>query len=255
MVGVLQRTGVGGGTGVYVDTDSKDSTRYLVHLNQSGLGLPDESYYRDEQHAEILAAYPQHIAAMFALVYGGDHAETAARIVALETKLAAAHWDVVKRRDADLTYNLRTFADLPAEAPGFDWTGWVTALGATPDAVAEVVVRQPDYLTAFAAAWSGEGFEDWKNWARWRLIHSRASLLTDDLVAEDFAFYGRRSAGTEEIRDRWKRGVSVVESLMGDAVGKLYVERHLPPDARRAWTNWSPTCARPTASASATSSG
>ena len=70
VLGALQRTGVGGGTGIYVDTDSKDSTRYLVHLNQSGLGLPDESYYRDEQHAEILAAYPQHIAAMFALVYG-----------------------------------------------------------------------------------------------------------------------------------------------------------------------------------------
>ena len=232
VVGALQRSGVSGGTGVYVDTDSKDSTRYLLHLNQSGLGLPDESYYRDEQHAEILAAYPQHIAAMFALVYGGDHSETAARIVALETKLAAAHWDVVKRRDADLTYNLRTFADLPAEAPGFDWAGWVTALGTTPEAVAEVVVRQPDYLTAFAAAWSGEDLEDWKNWARWRLIHARASLLTDDLVAEDFAFYGRRLSGTEEIRDRWKRAVSVVESMMGDAVGKLYVERHFPPDAK-----------------------
>ena len=153
-------------TGVYVDTDSKDSTRYLVHLNQSGLGLPDESYYRDEQHAEILAAYPEHIAAMFALVYG--RATTPRRrhaIVALETKLAAAHWDVVKRRDADLTYNLRTFADLPAEAPGFDWTGWITALGATPESVAELVVRQPDYLTAFAAAWSGEDLEDWKSLA------------------------------------------------------------------------------------------
>jgi putative endopeptidase len=232
VLGALQRSGVGGGAGIYVDTDSKDSTRYLVHLSQSGLGLPDESYYRDEQHAEILAAYPQHIAAMFALVYGGDHAETAARVVALEAKLAAAHWDVVKRRDADLTYNLRTFADLPAEAPGFDWAGWVRALGAPTDAVAEVVVRQPDYLTAFAAAWSGENLEDWKDWARWRLIHARAALLTDDLVAEDFSFYGRRLSGTEEIRDRWKRAVSLVEGLMGDAVGKLYVERHFPPDAK-----------------------
>jgi predicted metalloendopeptidase len=232
VMGGLQRTGVGGGTGVYVDTDSKDSTRYLVHLSQSGLGLPDESYYRDEQHAEILAAYPQHVAAMFALVYGGDHTETAARIVALETKLAAAHWDVVKRRDADLTYNLRRFADLPAEAPGFNWAGWVSALGAPPETAAELVVRQPDYLTAFAATWSGEDLDTWKDWARWRLIHSRASLLTDDVVAEDFAFYGRGLSGTEEIRDRWKRAVSAVENLMGDAVGKLYVERHFPPDAK-----------------------
>jgi putative endopeptidase len=233
VLGTLQRTGIGGGAGIYVDTDSKDSTRYLVHLSQSGLGLPDESYYRDEQHAEILAAYPEHIAAMFGLVYGpGDHATTAARIVALETKLAAAHWDVVKRRDADLTYNLRTFAELPEEAPGFDWAGWVAALGATPNSIAELVVRQPDYLTAFAAAWSAEAFEDWKSWVRWRLIKARAFLLTDDLVAEDFAFYGRRLSGTEQIRDRWKRAVSIVEGLMGDAVGKLYVDRHFPPLAK-----------------------
>ena len=232
VVGRLQRTGVGGGVGNYIDTDSKNSTRYLVHLSQSGIGLPDESYYRDEQHAAILAAYPGHIAAMFALVYGGDHSETAARIVALETKLAAAHWDVVKRRDADLTYNLRTFVDLPTEAPGFDWAGWVTALGTSPEAAAEVVVRQPDYLTAFAAAWTGEDLEDWKRWLRWRVIHARAGLLTDELIAEDFEFYGKLLSGTEQIRDRWKRAVSVVENLMGDAVGKLYVERHFPPGAK-----------------------
>jgi putative endopeptidase len=239
VLGGLQRSGVGGGTGAYIDTDSKDSTRYLLHLSQSGLGLPDESYYRDEQHAEILAAYPRHIARMFALVYGdepqpGEWEATAERIVALESKLAAAHWDVVKRRDADLTYNLRKFADLPAEAPGFDWSGWVTAMGAdfSGGQPTELVVRQPDYLTAFAALWSGEDIEDWKRWARWRLIHSRAFLLTDDVVAEDFDFYGRTLSGTESIRDRWKRGVSLVEKLMGDALGKLYVERHFPPGAK-----------------------
>ncbi len=242
VVGALQRSGVGGGAGAYIDTDSKDSTRYLLHVSQSGLGLPDESYYRDEQHAEILAAYPRHIAAMFALVYGSseegdpdDHADTAARIVALETKLAAAHWDVVKRRDAELTYNLRRFAELPEDAPGFDWAGWIRALGLSfsgTGAPAELVVRQPDYLTAFAALWSGEDLEDWKRWLRWRLIHARAGLLTDELVAEDFAFYGRTLSGTEQLRDRWKRGVSLVEGLMGDAVGKLYVERHFPPQAK-----------------------
>lgn len=234
-LGALQRTGVGGGVGLYVDTDAKDSTRYLVHVNQSGLGLPDESYYRDEQHAAVLAAYPGHIARMFGLVYGGDaadHAETAARIVALETKLAAAHWDVVKRRDADLTYNLRTFAELENEGPGFDWAGWVTALGGTPEAFAELVVRQPDYLTAFAALWHGEDLDDWKRWARWRLIRARAAWLTDAIVAADFDFYGRLLTGAEQIRVRWKRAVSLVEGLMGDAVGKLYVQRHFPPDAK-----------------------
>jgi putative endopeptidase len=234
VVGTLQRTGVGGGVGLYIDTDSKDSTRYLVHLTQSGIGLPDESYYREEQHAEVLAAYPGHIARMFGLVFGGsseDHGDTADRIVALETKLAAAHWDVVKRRDADLTYNLRTFAELETEA-GFDWAGWVSALGATPEAMAELVVRQPDYLTAFARLWGSADLEDWKRWARWRLICARASMLNDALVAADFDFYGRLLTGTEEIRDRWKRGVSLVQGLMGDSVGKLYVQRHFPPGAK-----------------------
>ena len=82
--------------------------------------------------------------------------------MALETRLAAAHWDVVKRRDADLTYNLRTFADLAAEAPGFDWTGLARALGITAEQAAEVVVRQPDFLTAFAALWASEDLDDWK---------------------------------------------------------------------------------------------
>ncbi len=235
VLGSLQRTGVGGGAGVYVDTDSKNSNRYLLHVSQSGIGLPDESYFREEQHAEILAAYPGHIARMFALVHGGtadDNAETASRIVALETKLAAAHWDVVKRRDADLTYNLRNFSDLPAEAPGFDWAGWVTALGTSVDRTAEIVVRQPDYLTAFAALWSSEALADWKDWAAWRLINARSGMLTDALVGENFAFYGKLLSGTEEIRDRWKRGVSLVEGLMGDTLGKLYVEKHFPPGSK-----------------------
>ena len=235
VIGGLQRTGVGGGVGLYVDTDSKDSSRYLVHVSQSGLGLPDESYYRDDQHAAILGAYPAHIAAMFGLVFGGtadEYADRAGRIVALETKLAAAHWDVVRRRDADLTYNLRAFAELPGTAPGFDWAGWVAALGTAPDHVAEIIVRQPDYLTAFAALWSSDDFADWQDWVRWRLIHSRASVLPTTLVEEDFAFYGRTLSGTEEIRQRWKRGVSLVESMLGDAVGRLYVEAHFPPDAK-----------------------
>ncbi len=234
-LGELQRTGIGGGTGIYVDTDSKNSSRYLLHLTQSGLGLPDESYYRDPQHAAILAEYPRHIARMFALVYGehdGDWPTTAEQIVALETKIAAAHWDVVKRRDADLTYNLFTFDELRSKATGFDWAVWFHALGATSEQAAEVVVRQPDALIAFASLWESEDIEDWRRWLRWRVISGRASMLSDDLVDENFAFYGRTLSGTEQLRDRWKRGVSLVEGLMGDAVGRLYVERHFPPDAK-----------------------
>ena len=93
-------------------------------------------------------------------------------------------------------------------------------------------MRQPDYLTAFAGLWSAAEFADWQDWTRWRLIHARAAVLTTAMVEGDFAFYGRTLSGTEQIRERWKRGVSLVESLVGDAVGRLYTELHFPPDAK-----------------------
>ena len=157
----------------------------------------------------------------------------AAEIVALETKIAAAHWDVVKRRDADLTYNLRTFAELTAEAPGFDWTGWVTALGIDPDAAAEVVVRQPDYLTAFAALWAGESLDDWKDWLRWRLIHARAAVLTDDAGRRGLRLLRPHAERHRaDPRPLEARRVAGGEPDGRRASDRLYVERHFPPDAK-----------------------
>ncbi|NLE78272.1 MAG: peptidase M13 [Rhodococcus sp.] len=225
-LGRLQRTGVGGGIGHYVDTDAKNSTRYVVHLSQSGIGLPDESYYREDTHADIRTAYVDHIRAMFELAGVPYDAQT---VFDLETKIAAGHWDVVRRRDADLTYNLRTLDALPSE---FDWNAWIAALGATGEQFAEVVVGQPDFLTTFAALWESEPLDSWKAWATWRIVHSRAPYLTAALVDENFAFYGTTLTGTEENRERWKRGVSLVQDLLGEAVGKLYVERHFPADSK-----------------------
>ncbi|OUS95884.1 M13 family metallopeptidase [Rhodococcus sp. NCIMB 12038] len=226
VVGRLQRTGVGGAVGHYVDTDAKNSARYLVHFSQAGIGLPDESYYRQDDHAEIRTAYVAHIAKMFALA-GVDY--DAQRVFDLETKIAAGHWDVVKRRDAELSYNLLTLDQLPA---GLDWSSWIGALGGTSEQFAEIVVRQPDYLTTLTGLWTSEDLDDWKAWATWNVIRSRAPYLTQALVEENFAFYGKTLTGAEEIRDRWKRGVSLVQDLLGEAVGKLYVERHFPADAK-----------------------
>ena len=226
VIGRLQRTGVGGAVGHYVDTDAKNSARYLVHFSQAGIGLPDESYYRQDDHAEIRTAYVEHIAKMFALA-GVDY--DAQRVFDLETKIAAGHWDVVKRRDAELSYNLLTLDQLPA---GLDWSSWIGALGGTSEQFAEIVVRQPDYLTTLTGLWTSEDLDDWKAWATWNVIRSRAPYLTQALVEENFAFYGKTLTGAEEIRDRWKRGVSLVQDLLGEAVGKLYVERHFPADAK-----------------------
>ncbi|MBY6539375.1 M13 family metallopeptidase [Rhodococcus sp. BP-349] len=229
-LGTLQRTGVGGAVAHYVDTDSKKSDRYLVHFSQSGLGLPDESYYREDEHAQVREQYAEHVGAMFALA-GVTH--SAASVLDLETALAAGHWDVVKRRDADLSYNLTTLASLRADAPGFEWGAWIEGLGADEDRhFAEIVVRQPEFLTTFAELWSTRSLDDWKAWATWRILHSRAPYLTSAIVDENFAFYGRTLTGTETNRERWKRGVSLVQDLMGEAVGKLYVQKHFPADSR-----------------------
>ncbi|MFD4366780.1 M13 family metallopeptidase [Rhodococcus sp. NPDC058521] len=225
-IGRLQRTGVGGGIGHYVDTDAKNSSRYVVHLSQSGIGLPDESYYREDGYADIRTAYVAHIGKMFDLAGVSYDANT---VFDLETKIAAGHWDVVMRRDADLTYNLRTLAELPIE---FGWQSWISALGASEEQFAEVVVGQPDFLSTFASLWESEPLESWKAWATWRIVHSRAPYLTAALVDENFAFYGTTLTGTEENRERWKRGVSLVQDLLGEAVGKLYVERHFPADSK-----------------------
>ncbi|CDZ91642.1 Neprilysin [Rhodococcus ruber] len=229
VLGRLQRVGIGGAVGHYVDTDAKNSARYLMHTTQSGLGLPDESYYREDGHAEIRAQYVAHIGRMFELA-GIEYDPQ--RVLDLETRLAAGHWDVVKRRDADLSYNLVTFEALTSERPGFDWRGWIGALGATEEQWAEIVVRQPGFLDTFAQLWAEAPLDDWKAWATWRVLHSRAPYLTEKLVDENFAFYGRTLTGAQEIRDRWKRGVALVQDLLGEAVGKLYVERHFPAEAK-----------------------
>ena len=233
VLGTLQRTGAAGGTGFWVDNDAKDPERYVVYLYQAGLGLPDESYYRDEQYASVLAAYQPHVARMLRLGgWSADDAaaqDAAARVVALETRIAAGHWDVVKDRDADLTYNPTTLAALADAAPGLDWAAWARALGAPEGALDTLVVREPSFATAFAALWASEPVEDWQAWLAYHAITSRAPYLSSALVEANFDFHGRTLTGAQELRDRWKRGVSLVQGVLGEAVGEVYVARHFPP--------------------------
>lgn len=236
VLGALQRTGGADATAFWVDNDAKDPTRYVVHLTQSGLGLPDEAYYRDAQYAAVLEAYTPHVARMLGLVAevsgvvaAGDPQDLARRVVALETRLAAAHWDLVKDRDADLTYNPTTLAQLAVDAPQFDWVAWADALGAPAAAVERLVVREPSYLQGFAQAWDEVPLDDWRAWLTYHVVSARAPYLTDALVQANFDFYGRTLTGAQEVRERWKRGVGLVQGCLGEAVGKVYVERHFPP--------------------------
>ena len=236
LAGRLHRTGVGGAIGLYVDTDARNSSRYLVHLNQSGLGLPDESYYREDAFADTRSAYVEHVARMLTLTgYAPDVDDAqaiAGRIMALETRLAAGHWDVVRSRDAVATYTLLERDKLEAQAPNVDWAAWLSGVGAPDNAFFEVVVRQPSYLTAWSSAVADVGLADWKEWLAWQVISSRSPYLSTELSAEHFDFYGRTLSGIPQQRVRWKRGISAVEGALGEVVGQLYVQRHFPPHAK-----------------------
>ena len=231
VLGELQRTGGAGATGFWVDNDDKDPDRYTVFLNQGGLGLPDEAYYRDDTYTPIRDAYRPHLARMLGL--SGLDTETAAAqadlVLDLETRLAASHWDVVRDRDADLTYNPMTLNELTASAPGFDWRGWVRALGVPEGAMDQLVVREPDFAIGFARLWTAAPVPQWRAWMRYRLISARAPFLHDAVVQANFDFYGRTLTGAPELRERWKRGVALVQGALGEAVGQVYVERHFPP--------------------------
>ncbi len=232
VLGRRQRAGRLSLVGSYVSPDARDSSRYLVHLSQSGLGLPDESYYREEGSAGIRTAYVEHLARLAELVGLPDPRGLADTVMELETALAAVSWDRVLNRDAEKTYTLMTFAELRELAPGFDWTSWLDGLGAPAGAFDEVVVRQPSFVAAAAALWAERPLDQWRAWLAIRTASACADHLTAEIVEEDFAFYGRTLSGTPQQRVRWKRGVSVVEGAVGEAVGKLYVERHFPAAAK-----------------------
>lgn len=230
----LQRQGISGLIAAGSMQDAGDPRRMLLHLIQGGIGLPDESYYRDEKFAEILQAYQDHIAAMFSLTgIGGDNLQTgdaAAAVVDLEKKIAGYHWDVVAVRDAVKRYNLLTREDL-TEVFGLANT-YLAALGA--DDFSEVVAWQPDFLTGINQLLHDEPLDTWKLWLQFQVISSSAPYLSDDLVNEDFDFYGRKLAGTQEVKARWKRAVSFVNGAVGEDVAQLYVAKHFPAGHKEA---------------------
>ncbi|WP_108665221.1 M13 family metallopeptidase [Euzebya rosea] len=237
LMGRLAREGVGGVVSLSPWVDRGNPERYLLHFAQSGLGLPDESYYRLDEHAEIRSAYVGHVERMMALaaehgldpIGGRDAAGAAEDVMALETRLAAAHWDRTATRDAVRTYNLVDADGLTSLLPTAPT--WLTAMGLAESQWTEVVVGQPDVLEAVSVALEEVDLGVWQRWLAWRVLRGTASYLSSPFVDERFDFTGRILTGAKELKERWKRGVATVQGVMGEAVGKLYVERHYPPEA------------------------
>ncbi|AZI57000.1 peptidase M13 [Nakamurella antarctica] len=232
LLGKLDRDGVGGAFGFYVDTDPAQPDRYTLALNQGGLGLPDESYYREEQYADIRKAYAGYADGMLELLGLPDSAALATRILDLETEIAAGHWDRVRNRDRDQTNNPMDRAGLADLLPAAWWEAWLSGMHAPVGAFDHVIVRQPSFFTAVAALLSPERLDDWKAWLSLRVIRSAAPMSIKSLVEKNFDFYGRTLSGTPELRERWKRGTGFVEGSVGEALGELYVQQYFPPAAK-----------------------
>ena len=237
-LGRLERQGVSGFFQLYIDNDPGNPERYIALFEQGGLGLPDESYYRDDKFAEIRTAYVGYLKTMFELAGLDDAEARATRVLTLEIAIAGFHWDNVKSRDSEKTYNLTTWHDVVTTASeatdGPDLNRWLDSLDAPAGVFDELVLRQPSFLAGLASLLDAGNLEAWTDWLRWQVIHSSAAYLSDEFVEANFDFYGRTLTGTPELRDRWKRGVSLVEGAMGEAVGRIYVDRHFPQGAKAA---------------------
>ena len=233
-LGELERDGIGGLIGLFVEPDPGNPQRYVPFLVQGGLSLPDESYYRLENFDAVRTAYRGHIERILELAGLPDAAASADRIFALETEVATHHWDNVKSRDAVATYNLKSWDEVTALA-GVDLRPWLegTAPG-REEAFAEANVYQPSFFEGLGSLLVPERLEDWKAWVRFRIVHGAAAFLSDPFVDENFAFYGTQLTGVPVNRERWKRGVGLSEAAMGEAIGRVYVERHFPPASKAA---------------------
>jgi putative endopeptidase len=231
-LGEFEQVGGSGPFGVYVDVDAKNSDRCLVNLTQGGLGLPDESYYHDEKFAEVREKYVAFLTRMFTLVGREDPVVDAATVMEVETRLSQGHWERAETRDIQKTYNLMTLSELKGLCPTFDWEVFVRNLGGSEHTIAEVCVRQPSYLEHLTTALEEVPIEQWRTWLSIRVVRAAAPYLPRDIVETNFDFYGRTLSGTPEIRERWKRGVAVVEGSIGEAVGREYVARHFPPASK-----------------------
>ncbi|WP_022902018.1 M13 family metallopeptidase [Humibacter albus] len=232
-IGRLEKSGLSGFYQLFVDNDPGDPERYLVFFEQSGISLPDESYYREERFTPVRAAFIAHVQRMFELAGVQDAPRRAQNVFDLETEIAKQHWDNVASRDSEKTYNLYDWTDAASLAPGVDLTVWRDALGAPHGAFDELVLRQPSFTTGLASLFVPERLTQWRDWLSWKVLHDAAPYLSGDFVNENFDFYARTLTGTPQIRERWKRGVSLVEGAMGEAVGRVYVQEHFPPESKR----------------------
>ena len=232
LLGDLHKNGFGGFFNAGPSLDPKDANRYIMHLYQGGLSLTDRDDYLKEEHQEMRDKYVEHVAKMFELT--GTEPEAAAQkaqgILALETQLAQNSMSRVDMRDPDRTYNMRTFNELEKTTPNFNWNDYFTNVGAPR--FENLNVGMPDFVAALDKVILNTDLSTVKDYLKWKIIHGSASFLSDDLVTENFNFYGNFLFGQETQQPRWRRVLNATSDCLGEAIGQLYVEKHFPAESK-----------------------
>ncbi|QOL50298.1 M13 family metallopeptidase [Massilia litorea] len=232
----FSRIGAGAPLDMYVHQDNKDSTRMIVDVSQSGLGMPNRDYYlQDEARLkDIRAKYQSHVEKMLALAGHADAAaaEQAARIVALETGIARVQWSAVENRDPVKGYNKMGLAQLKALTPNFDWSAWMKGVGAAGK-VDSLIISQPTYFAGLDKIIAATPLDTWRSYFEFRLLSAYAPYLSQAFVDESFAFRGSVLAGTRENRPLAKRAIAQVNRDLSEVVGQAYVEQHFPAERKQ----------------------
>jgi putative endopeptidase len=218
--------------GLFVYQDFKDPTIYTVYTWQSGLGLPDREYYlkEDDRSVEIRAKYLEHIEKMFDLSGVSDAKVAATTVINLETKLAEKHMEKEKTRNLVALYNMFPVDTLSNIMPKFNWTAYLKEAGM--DKQEKLGVLMLDYTKALDDIITSTDLNTWKTYLKWSVIDANASRLNEALNQQNWEFYSKELRGTKEQRPLWRRGVGTVNGTMGEVVGKVYVKKHFPPEAK-----------------------
>ncbi|WP_218311268.1 M13 family metallopeptidase [Alteromonas antoniana] len=212
--------------------DFKSPEQYMIYTWQAGLGLPEKDYYfkDDEASQKIRDAYVKHIEKMFTLAGFEQPAESAKKLMALETTIAELHMKKEDTRNWAANYNNVEVAELKTLMPEFDWTAFLAQ--AELQDLESVVVLQTDFMKQIDALIANTSLEDWKTFLQWGLLNASATRLTQDLDDANFAFYSTVLNGVEEQRPQWRRAVDLLNNHVGEVIGKVYVKKHFPPEAK-----------------------
>lgn len=218
--------------GLWVAPGFNDSEHYAAYLLQGGLQLPDREYYlaNSDRMRDLRSKYQTHVSATLKLAGFTDTDARAARIAELEHAIAQTHLSLAENQDVHKANNTWKQADFAAKAPGLDWAEFFRGAGLSQQT--SFIVWQPSAFTGESALVASAELETWKDWFAYHLIEAYAGFLPKAFADERFSFFGKTLSGTPEQRPRWKRGVDVVNRLLGDEVGKIYAQRYFPPEAK-----------------------